>query len=329
MTERSKLVGVRNSISLPVTSPEIMNKRLGPEITKGNIAKIYEVRGTDSQQARIFKIIHENLFKNGDEIRISEIASGIGIAPKFHQAFLCESRDENYIVIEMDNAGKSLGKLMEDLADENISNKRNEIEQKISTEHETKIEKKLDEEETTTHNNDQAHVVSHTMSEKELMKQKHLELIKQLMKNDPVKITIIPQKETASTATAVEKLFGNQETFYYSLFSKIQQLAKHNISWGDSHVGNIIPVFSKEETSTSCNNTNNSKKRTREDAPKCEDMLLIDFDLAELCKDEQSALKISMNSLYNKLHLNDFRHLPNLSEKSKQLIQTLSNLETF
>jgi hypothetical protein len=109
------LVGKINPIELPIVKQNDFLKNLGNKIGQGGFSTIYEVK--NKKPLRIYKIISEKNFKNGNEIKISEIAGNLRVAPTFHRAFVVEKFYHNQdpvVVIEMDHAGKTLAKLMED-----------------------------------------------------------------------------------------------------------------------------------------------------------------------------------------------------------------------
>lgn len=267
-----ELTGKKNPIELPVIDIGFISDKIGEKVTSGNVGTIYQVK--DCTPPRVYKVIPQNSFENGDEIRISEIAGKIGIAPVFHSAFVVKQNDEKYVVIEMDDIGKSLGKYMEDLADNNEILDSKVIE-----------EPPLDEKE---------------KAFREMLKKIHAEMELQS------KFTVVEviQKKRLSIKKAVNKLYGNQESFYLGLFNKIKMLAENKIAYRDSHVGNIMP--------NKCTN---------------ESLMLIDFDAARLMMDTQSAAQTAIQSIYNKVHFDKFKVLENLSDKSKQLIDWFKEQE--
>jgi len=111
----------------------------------------------------------------------------------------------------------------------------------------------------------------------------------------------IKQKPKLSLEEALEIMYDNPEIFYFELFNNIKKLAESCISYGDTHYGNILP---------------NPKTG----------MKLIDFDGATLEDTPQAAAQKSLASAYNQLHIHSFFKLPNLSPKSKQLIQACGQL---
>lgn len=195
-------VGKANPIDLPLINVVKINDTFGEKITNGNIATIYKVNGCSSP--RVYKAIPQDRFANGDEIRISKTASDIGVAPTFYSAFLVEQSSTNFVVIEMDDGGKSLGKLMEDLAENS----------EVQEEEEVVVE-------------------AHPLTEKEKAFQAMLKKIRAEVasKYSTVEVTEIPQKKRLPLEEAIDKLYPKREQFYNELFKKIKVLAEHNISW--------------------------------------------------------------------------------------------------
>lgn len=245
--------GQINPIELPSVDIRTIGHTFGPRLTHGNIGTIHQVK--ECSPPRLYKIIPQDQFKNGDEIRISKILGDAGIAPHYYSAFLAKQRDSTFVVIEMDEAGKSLGKWMEDLADQD----------EVETEEQAfqKLVAKIQEEES----GSGFHVVK------------------------------IKEKKRLHLEDAVEKLYGSKEPFYYALFSRIKSCAEKGISYGDSHVGNLMPNIGTDKG-----------------------FQIIDFDAAELLNDPKLAATQSISSLYNRLHFNNFQKIPNLSKESKELI---------
>lgn len=100
----------------------------------------------------------------------------------------------------------------------------------------------------------------------------------------------------------LDKIYPSQEFFYYSLFNNIKILAENNISYRDSHVGNIMPNYSTEK-----------------------DLQLIDFDGAKIVQDTKTAAIEAMGSAYNRILFNNFKKLPGLSNRSAELIRWFEN----
>ncbi|CCB89937.1 hypothetical protein [Simkania negevensis] len=197
--------GCQNPIELPTVTYEEFQKSLGPKITHGDNGQIHEVLGSDGK--RIYKIIPLENFKNGDEIRISEIASRLRVAPQFHQAFSLDAGEKQFVVIEMDHGGKSLGTHMED-----VGSKTAEPEPDADTD-------SLDH-----------------------LPPQFREMIRQMQANDPFKVTVIKKPPKASIEDTLTAIYeGKVETFYFQLFSRIKALAEAKVSFADTHVGNILP----------------------------------------------------------------------------------------
>jgi hypothetical protein len=110
----TELAGGTNPIHLPSIDFDTIQATFGRKITSGIVADIYEVK--DCSPARVYKVIPRHSFVNGDEIVITKIAGELNVAPTFYSAFLVKQKI-NYVVIEMDDAGKSLEKWTEILAE--------------------------------------------------------------------------------------------------------------------------------------------------------------------------------------------------------------------
>ncbi|MBS0652750.1 MAG: hypothetical protein JSR39_04395 [Verrucomicrobia bacterium] len=271
LTERSVLypqlqsaqtqpVGKFHPIDLPCTTIDKIGETIGEKITQGNYGAIFQVK--DCAPSRIYKIIPQNDFKSGDEIRVSKIASDRMLAPTFYSASLVAQGSKNYVVIEMDDAGLSLGKWMEELAEE------------------PEEEVKEAEPELT--------------AEEKAMQEMMAKLRAQF---GGFTVTEIKQPEKVSMEEAIEKLYPSQEVFYFTLFSKIKVFAENNISYGDTHVGNIMPNHGQEKG-----------------------MQLIDFDGTEIHESVEASAKKSMASAYTSILFQKFSEQPNLSGESKELI---------
>ena len=197
--------GWQNPIELPTIAYKAFQKTLGPKIAQGDHSQIHEVLGSDGQ--RVYKIIASKSFKNRDEIRISEIASRLQVAPQFRQAFSLDAGEQQFVVIEMDHGGKSLGKHMEDVGSKTA---------------EPEPEKDPDS-------------LDHLPPEIR-------EVVRQMQASDRYKV--IPDKKPPRASiedTLTEIYEGKVETFYFQLFSRIKTLAEAKISFADTHVGNILP----------------------------------------------------------------------------------------
>lgn len=218
INEKNKeLVGSDNPIILPLLNYEIIKHTIGEKITEGNTGSIHRVKNCTS---RVYKVIAQDEFVDGDEIRISKIASDKGVAPTFYSAFLVDQGSENVVVIEMDDAGKSLGKLMEYFADNTVveDTDENKIEKGSLTEFEKYIRE-----------------IQSQMKEK------------MQSEMDDFTITPIVQKKKLSMDETIDKIYKSQEIFYYALFNKIKILAENKIAYTDTHVGNIMPNYDNEK----------------------------------------------------------------------------------
>lgn len=114
-----KSAGKFNPIDLPSLDIRIIGGTIGAKITNGitngNIGTIYKVN--DCFPSRVYKAISLDRFENGDEIRITKIAGELGVAPAFYGAVLAQQNTKTFVVIEMDDSGQSLGKLMEEFSE--------------------------------------------------------------------------------------------------------------------------------------------------------------------------------------------------------------------
>ena len=77
---------------------------------------------------RFYKIFQAKNLKDGDQIRISEIAGRLGVGPILYGAFSVQNGDKNLVVLEMDYAGKSLGDSIDYDADPKDGDNRPPIE---------------------------------------------------------------------------------------------------------------------------------------------------------------------------------------------------------
>ncbi|WP_420421998.1 hypothetical protein [Simkania sp.] len=261
----SMQAGEQNSFELPIIPYEDFQKTLGQKIAQGDFGQIHEVLGTDGK--RVYKIIDSKDFKNGDEIRISEIAGRLQVAPQFRQAFSIPFQRKLFVVIEMDHGGKTLGKHMEEVAAKNAG-----------PEPEPEPDEAPD---------SFAHLPPAVIA-----------MLKEIQANDPYKVTVIKQLPRASFEDTVTDIYaGKPETFYFQLFSRIKTLAEAKISYGDTHVGNILP--NPEEV---------------------DGLKLIDFDGAALEDSVEEAKAKSLSSAYTVTHFDKFQALADLSEESRALI---------
>ena len=191
-------------IDLPAFNIATIDETFGEQITHGDCGAIFRVKG--SAPPRVYKVIAANQLKDRDEIRISKIAGDLGVAPAFYSACFGREPSQNLVAIEMDDAGKSLGQWMEDLAET------------------PKPEEKP------------------PLTEQEKVRQEMLQRLKAEMgASAGFTVTEIIKKNRISTEDAINKLYDNPEVFYCELFSRIKTLAENNIAYGDSHVGNIMP----------------------------------------------------------------------------------------
>lgn len=253
-------VGQFHLIDIPCTTIAAIRDTIGEKITNGNIGSIYQVR--DCSPARIYKFIPENAFKNGDEIRIAKIASDLMLAPTFYSACFVKQSTTNFVMIEMNDAGLSLGKWTEKLAEP-----KEEV-----------VEAEPD-------------LTPEEAAFRAMMKKFREQY------NDGYVVTEIKQPEKLSLEETIKNLYPSQETFYFILFSKIKALAESNISYRDTHVGNIMPNIGLEIG-----------------------MQLIDFDEAAIVDSVEEAAKLSMQSAYTTILFMNFAGQPNLSKESQDLI---------
>jgi hypothetical protein len=143
-----------------------------------------------------------------------KIASEEGITPTFYSAFVVSQTDEKFVLIEMDNAGKSLGKWMETLAENgDVEEESNEKEENSMTEEQKKM----------------------------------ADVLKKMKAEMVYAFTPIKQKNRISSVEAIKRLYTDPEIFYYQLFKKIKKLAKKNIAYSDTHTGNIMPNIGNEK----------------------------------------------------------------------------------
>lgn len=203
-------IGEINPIDLPLLSINTIKETIGKEVNEGNTAIIYQVN--DCLPPRIYKVISPKKFKDGNEIRMSKIAGDIHIAPTFYSAFILEQNAQKFVVVEMDDLGKSLGELMEDLAE------KSEVIEEVSLTEEEKA---------------------------------FQEMIKKMQERmGPLSIGIgvdVPEKKKLSLNETINIIYKNPEDFYCDLFTKIKILAENNIAYCDGHVGNIMPNYGTEK----------------------------------------------------------------------------------
>lgn len=208
-------VGIDNPIDLPCIDFRAIVETIGEKKGQGNFGTIYKVKNSISP--RVYKIIPQDKFINGDEIRISKIAGDLGVSPFVYDVFLASEESRNVVVIEMDDAGIGFHQLMNDLDDER------EIQHIQHDDPETK--KILQERKRAS----QAYL-------KEMAAQGH-RFCEQAKEVKPITF-----QET------LDNLYPpNREAFYYELFSKIKILAENNIAWRDGNIGNIMPNIGAEK----------------------------------------------------------------------------------
>ncbi|MBS0607628.1 MAG: hypothetical protein JSR57_11815 [Verrucomicrobia bacterium] len=260
--------GKFHTIELPFITIDKIGATIGKNITQGDTGSIYRVK--DAIPSRVYKIIALKDFKSGDEIRISKIASDLMLAPTFYSASLVKQGSSCFVVIEMDDAGLSLGKWMEKLAESEPE--KMDLDQ---------AEPDLSQEE---------------LAFREMMKKLRAEY------QGSFTVTEVKQPKKLSMEETIEKLYGSQEAFYFTLFSKIKTFAENNISYGDTHVGNIMPNHGDEKG-----------------------MQLIDFDCAAIFGSTDEAAKKTLSSVYTATLFKKFVELPNLSVESKELIAWFSS----
>ena len=256
---RNNALGKFHPINLPCTTIDKIRETIGEKITQGNYGTIYQVK--DCAPFRIYKIIPQDQFKSGDEIRVSKIASDRMLAPTFYSGSLVSQGSNNYVVIEMENAGLSLGKWMEELAEPEEEVKQPEPE-----------------------------LTAEQKAMREMMEKLRAQY-------DRFTVIEIKQPKRVPMEEAIEKLYPSQQVFYFNLFSKIKAFAENNISYGDTHVGNIMPNHGQEKG-----------------------MQLIDFDSTQIHGSVEEAAKKSMASVYTSILFKNFLEQPNLTDESKDLI---------
>jgi hypothetical protein len=205
-------VGKENPIDLPVISETEFMKTLGEKIqTRSVKASIYTVKNTN----HLYKIIQKNQFENGDEIRIFQIAAKLGIAPDIYSAVAVN----DHVVIEMENAGDTFGKLA-----------TRSITEESSDDLENESKKNFQE------------IISKMAKNNPNFDKDEMKLfLENLRANSQFVITSTKKIETMDREEAIKKYYKNPEDFYFQLFSQIRMLAENKIFYPDIHVGNIIP----------------------------------------------------------------------------------------
>lgn len=203
-----KPAGSVNSIDLPYITISDIGPTIGKKLAQGGFGTIYAVR--DSDPMRVYKIIFTGQFKNGDEIRITEIAGKLGVGPAFHGAYLVQQPENAFVAVEMDHAGHSLGCWSEELAEKEEASE------------------KLEE--------------SEPLSDKEQAMQEMMEKMKTEMEAScGFKVISSREVRRVSLEEVLEALDKTPEEFYIELFSTIQLLAANKIAYLDTNWGNIIP----------------------------------------------------------------------------------------
>ncbi len=214
-SETSRSVGKYGAIDLPCLAADQFYQYLGEKITESNSgAQIFRVEG--SLTPRIFKLIFVNHFDTGDEVRIAKRAAELKVAPPFHSACVVSlGEGRQVVVLEMDDAGLSLGKWMEKFGAEEAAAK----EAPMDTEPEE------------------------ILTEDEIAYQKMIEMLKEkfMAKCRYAVVSVKEAPAKVDLAVAVEKLWPSQEAFYFQLFSRVRELAENKIAFLDLHVGNIMP----------------------------------------------------------------------------------------
>jgi len=251
--ETTKIVGNINQISLPAKNVTEVGAKMGRVLAGGTHGTVYEK--IDSAPKRVYKKIPLPSLHNGNEITISRLAGELGVAPKIHDAFVLREEDRNFVIIEMDYAGRSINQLMDDMAE----------------------------------------VVKPDITPMVRAEQEML-----LTLDIHPKHTVIQVKTTKRPPIhdAVTMIYDNPEKFYFELFQIIKTLAEENIAYTDTHAGNIIPNHGTEGG-----------------------MKLIDFDAARLTDSVEAAKMVVMENFQNIMHLRNYSNLPDLSEKSEELIE--------
>ncbi len=202
-TER---VGRNNPIALPLIEIAAIGRTIGEKIKDGSCGSIYNVSGSNPQ--RVYKAIPLERLKNGDEIRICQVAAQVGVAPVFYGACLVQQREDRFVFIEMDNAGKSLFRWMEDLA----------LEPDVSN----------------------AALIEESSTQKARAKAMR-ELADQEDDGSGFMVVSCDSVKTVSMEEAVDKLYTSREDFFFELFTAYKILAENKIAYRDGNCGNFIP----------------------------------------------------------------------------------------
>lgn len=174
---------------------------LGEKVAEGDCGTIFQVK---EQPNRHYKLIPAGKFQNGDEVRISEIAGRVGVAPAYYGAFTVNPRNQRLVVIEMEHGGKTLGNWMEDLY----------------------VEPERVEEDAKAENALPPEVQA---------------IIEEIKAKSRFQVTVIEKKPRTTVEEAIDQMYARPEQFYIDLFSHLKTLAENRIAYGDIHVGNILP----------------------------------------------------------------------------------------
>ena len=254
---------IPQSTALPFVEFSEIRPTLGAKIGEGDNGIVHAVK--DSAPPRVYKIISGDIM-NSREARIAEIAGRVGVGPAVHRSFITEQGQRMFTFIEMDHAGKTLGTHMEEVAE-------------AQAEAEAEPEEELTPEES---------------ARREMIER----IEAKLRAESRFTIVEIEVKPRATIEEAVDHLYDKAEDFYFELFSRIRTLAEANISYGDTHVGNILPNPGTDSG-----------------------VQLIDFDRSAEHESESAAAAKSLESAYTFIHFKNFRELPDLSPRSEALIQ--------
>ena len=214
-------IGVKNPISLPKVDYEKVAGTFGKKINRGNLSDIYQVN-VKGVTPRVYKVVSKAHFQDGNEIRISKIASAVRVTPAFYSAFIVvnQQTSKSFVVIEMEDSGKSLGKWMDELS------KNIKIEEKKSS----------------------TPVYQFTEKEKALQEaEKEIIDKMQALYGDEFATEEIDNPKKISVEEAVDQLYTSRETFYCQLFEKLKILADNHIAYEDPNAGNIMPNLDTEK----------------------------------------------------------------------------------
>lgn len=209
-------VGIKNPIALPLLASSQIAATVGGRIGKGDVARIHQVKDTNPE--RVYRIIPMENFKNGNEIRISNIAAETGVSPAVYGSFAVVNVDSSqFVFIEMDRVGKSLSQHRKDLY------KEKHVEAAVEPEAEPEEDPAL---------------AAKRQALKEIQAKVEAEAASRFTVID-ITQPELPFKET------IETLYGSEEEYYCQLFTALQTLAKHKIAFLDTNCDNIIPTGKK------------------------------------------------------------------------------------